>query len=189
MAAKRWLIIIWLAVFATAAVFVWQLQHENSTATAQSTGPSTDTAGQPSAVSVQPTHAGDKTIGLTFNSQVLRYYEISNTENQGVQKQLLPSVATKRFLDSYQWIFPSDSQSLVTTVDATRSSVEFEESPTSKNIRYVTTRAYVIKVDTSSNERYEELYPADYTTWIIEDGGTWKIYGPTVTTDVTTHTP
>lgn len=188
MATKRWLIIIWVIVFATAAVFIWQLQHENNASTTQNTGPSTDIAGQPSAMSVQPPQAGDETIERTFKHQVLRYYEISNTENVGAQKQLLPGVATKRFLDSYQWTFLSDSPSVVTTVDDTRSSVEFEVSTTDKNIRYVTTRAFVIKVDTASNEHYEELYPPDHTTWIIEDGGAWKIYGPTVTTDAAIHT-
>lgn len=184
MVAKRWLIIIWLAVLVTASVIIWQMQHENNSANDQGAGPSADVTGQPSVTSAQPPQPDDET---TFKTQVLRYYEISNTENIETQKQLLPSVATKRFLDSYRWTFPSDSPTVTTTVDAARSSVEFEESTTDKNVRYVTTKAYVIKIDSSSDERYEELYPPDHTTWIIEADGTWKLYGPTATIDTPIH--
>ncbi|MDB5187295.1 MAG: hypothetical protein JWM07_767 [Candidatus Saccharibacteria bacterium] len=187
MTAKKWVLAIWLIVLATAGVIIWQMQAENGAQDGQSTHSSNGVVEQPSATPLPETEGNPVPVDTAFIEQVLRFYEISNTENRNKQNELLPTVATKHFLESYRWNFRNDSDTITTSVDSERSRVEMEESTTDKNVRYVTTRAYVIKDDSTSDEHYEEQYPPDHTTWINEADGIWRIHGQTVSQDTTAH--
>lgn len=187
MIARKWVFAIWLTVFAVAAVTIWQLQTVNGAQDGQSANSSNGVVEQPSTTPSPEAEADTIPIDTAFTAQVLRFYEISNTENRNKQNELLPTVATKHFLTSYRWNFRNDSNTITTIVDSERSRVEMEESTTDKNVRYVTTRAYVIKDDSASDEHYEEQYPPDHTTWIKETDGVWRIHGQTVSQDSAAH--
>lgn len=174
---RRLAVIIWIVILATATVIIWQMLSEHNSDGSQSVDSSAGVAEQTPATPAPIIQPSD--TETTFKAQVLRYYEILHTEDPSKQMEMLPNVATSHFMESSQWRSPNGSASVSTTVDPTRSTVIFEESPTDKNVRYATAIVYVMKIDTSTNERYESLYPTDDTTWVRGTDGVWKIYATT----------